>query len=86
MHVWINRGIATCLFPPCSYDDAYQPQNVFGPLIKLEADYDKAMKENQVRLTLYGCQQTDLPVCVAAVAAYQRRANDGTGDLHLLDC
>ncbi|EFN53127.1 hypothetical protein CHLNCDRAFT_137486 [Chlorella variabilis] len=31
------------------YDDAYQYQNIFGPLIKLEADYDKAMKENQVR-------------------------------------
>jgi hypothetical protein len=30
------------------YDDAYQYQNIFGPLIKLEADYDKAMKENQV--------------------------------------
>lgn len=35
---------------PRSYDDAYQHQNVFGPLIKLEADYDKAMKENQVWL------------------------------------
>ncbi|KAL4437217.1 hypothetical protein ABPG75_004356 [Micractinium tetrahymenae] len=31
------------------YDDAYQYQNIFGPLIKLEADYDKSMKENQVR-------------------------------------
>lgn len=31
------------------YDDAYQYQNIFGPLMKLEADYDKAMKENQVR-------------------------------------
>ena len=35
-------------FPPCSYDDAYQYQNIFGPLLKLEADYDKAMKEGQV--------------------------------------
>lgn len=38
------------LFSARSYDDAYQHQNVFGPLIKLEADYDKAMKENQVWL------------------------------------
>lgn len=38
----------TCTSPLRSYDDAYQHQNVFGPLIKLEADYDKAMKENQV--------------------------------------
>eukprot|EP00854_Cymbomonas_tetramitiformis_P006173 gene6173-7402_t len=29
------------------YEDAYQYQNVFGPLIKLEADYDKMMKESQ---------------------------------------
>ncbi|XP_057520629.1 regulator of nonsense transcripts 1 homolog isoform X2 [Amaranthus tricolor] len=29
------------------YDDAYQYQNVFAPLIKLEADYDKMMKESQ---------------------------------------
>ena len=30
------------------YEDAYQYQNVFGPLVKLEADYDKKMKEAQV--------------------------------------
>ncbi|KAI5420522.1 ATP-dependent helicase NAM7 [Lathyrus oleraceus] len=29
------------------YEDAYQCQNVFAPLIKLEADYDKMMKESQ---------------------------------------
>ncbi|KAJ3678718.1 hypothetical protein LUZ60_002521 [Juncus effusus] len=29
------------------YEDAYQYQNVFAPLIKLEADYDKMMKEAQ---------------------------------------
>ncbi|XP_024357532.1 regulator of nonsense transcripts 1 homolog [Physcomitrium patens] len=29
------------------YEDAYQYQNVFGPLVKLEADYDKMMKESQ---------------------------------------
>ncbi|GAB2296615.1 Regulator of nonsense transcripts 1-like protein [Dionaea muscipula] len=29
------------------YEDAYQYQNVFAPLIKLEADYDKTMKESQ---------------------------------------
>jgi len=27
------------------YDDAYQYQNIFGPLVKYEADTDKAMKE-----------------------------------------
>ncbi|MCD7448446.1 ATP-dependent helicase NAM7 [Datura stramonium] len=29
------------------YEDAYQYQNIFAPLIKLEADYDKMMKESQ---------------------------------------
>ncbi|KAJ7516519.1 hypothetical protein O6H91_22G061200 [Diphasiastrum complanatum] len=29
------------------YEDAYQYQHVFGPLVKLEADYDKLMKESQ---------------------------------------
>lgn len=29
------------------YEDAYQYQNIFGPLVKIEADYDKRMKESQ---------------------------------------
>ena len=29
--------------------DAYQYQNVFGPLMKMEADYDRQMKESQTR-------------------------------------
>lgn len=29
------------------YEDAYQYQNIFGPLVKIEADYDKKMKEAQ---------------------------------------
>jgi len=35
--VWFNR-----------YEDAYQYQNILGPLVKLEADYDKKIKEAQV--------------------------------------
>lgn len=31
------------------YDDAYKYQNVFGPLVKLEADYDKRLKESQTQ-------------------------------------
>jgi regulator of nonsense transcripts 1 len=30
------------------YEDAYQYQNIFGPLVKMEADYDKKLKESQV--------------------------------------
>lgn len=33
------------------YEDAYQYQNIFGPLVKLEADYDKKLKESQVKQT-----------------------------------
>lgn len=29
------------------YEDAYQYQNIFGPLVKIEADYDKRLKESQ---------------------------------------
>lgn len=32
-----------------SYQDAYQYQNIFGPLVKLEADYDKRLKESQTQ-------------------------------------
>lgn len=31
------------------YADAYQHQNIFGPLLKMEADYDKALKESQTK-------------------------------------
>ncbi len=31
------------------YDDGYQYQNIFGPLVKLEADYDKKLKESQTQ-------------------------------------
>lgn len=29
------------------YEEAYQYQNIFGPLVKMEADYDKKLKESQ---------------------------------------
>jgi len=32
-----------------SYEDAYQYQNIFGPLVKLEADYDRKLKESQTQ-------------------------------------
>ena len=39
----------TFFLPLSSYEDAYQYQNIFGPLVKLEADYDKALKESQTQ-------------------------------------
>nr|CAG8560345.1 6008_t:CDS:10 [Entrophospora candida]CAG8610265.1 4103_t:CDS:10 [Entrophospora candida] len=35
--------------PPVLYEDAYQYQNIFGPLVKMEADYDKKLKESQTQ-------------------------------------
>ena len=32
-----------------TYDDAYYYQNILSPLVKLEADYDKKMKESQTK-------------------------------------
>ena len=29
------------------YEDAYKYQNIFGPLVKMEADYDRQVKESQ---------------------------------------
>lgn len=31
------------------YEDAYQYQNIYGPLVKYEADYDKQMKESNTK-------------------------------------
>ena len=32
------------------YEDGYQYQNIFGPLVKLEADYDRKLKESQTQV------------------------------------
>lgn len=31
------------------YEDGYQYQNIFGPLVKMEAEYDKRLKESQTQ-------------------------------------
>lgn len=31
------------------YEDAYQYQNIFGPLVKIEADFDRKLKESQTQ-------------------------------------
>lgn len=35
-----------------TYEDAYQYQNIFGPLVKVEADYDRKLKESQTQTDL----------------------------------
>ena len=41
------RWVVSANVPDGRYEDAYQYQNIFGPLVKIEADYDKRMKESQ---------------------------------------
>ena len=60
------------------YDDAYQYQNIFGPLLKLEADYDKAMKENQVQC-VYVWWRRYMCMC-ANVCAHAHMCVVGDGD------
>ena len=45
------------------YEDGYQYQNIFGPLVKLEADYDKHMKESQAQEGISGTFGTAFCVC-----------------------
>lgn len=47
-----STSILTLTSSPCSYEDAYQYQNIFGPLVKIEADYDKRVKESQTQDSL----------------------------------
>ena len=50
VNVCITMYMCTCIIhltPFPRYQDAYQYQNIFGPLVKLEADYDRKLKESQ---------------------------------------
>ena len=45
------------------YEDGYNYQNILAPLVKLEAEYDRRVKENQ--------KQEDLTVrCVCVLSAF----------------
>ena len=62
----VVQGTPTCVtyMLVIRYEDAYQYQNILGPLVKLEADYDKKIKEAQVCVCLSVC----LSVCACACA------------------
>ena len=51
----LSPSFLSFLSPPLSllsthrYEDAYRYQNIFGPLVKLEADYDKRLNESQTQ-------------------------------------
>lgn len=60
----------------CRYDDAYQYQSIFGPLVKLEADYDKKLKESQTQDNIV--VRWDLGLNKKRIAFFNLpKANDG---------
>ena len=60
----------------CRYDDAYQYQSIFGPLVKFEADYDKKLKESQTQDNIV--VRWDLGLNKKRIAYFNLpKANDG---------
>ena len=76
---------------PClclRYDDAYQYQNIFGPLVKLEADYDRKAKELQTQENV--AVRWDVGLNKKRIAYFtMQKANDGelmVGCSHITGC
>lgn len=63
------------------YEDAYQYQNIFGPLVKLEADYDKKLKESQTQENVD--VRWDLSMSRRVIAYFKLAKFDG-GKINLL--
>ncbi|KAF2538046.1 hypothetical protein F2Q68_00020260, partial [Brassica cretica] len=57
------------------YEDAYEYQNVFAPLIKIEADYDKMMKESQSKENLTVRWDIGLTKKSVAYFLFQKKEN-----------
>ena len=59
------------------YEDAYQYQNIFGPLVKLEADYDRKLKESQTQENIV--VRWDVGLNKKRIAFFHfAKANEGT--------
>ena len=73
---------------PC-YEDGFQYQNIFGPLVKMEADEDKMMKENQTQEGL-SLERWDRSLKKNHVAVFRPSSSDGgevrivPGVIHIL--
>ncbi|KAG7275267.1 hypothetical protein CRUP_034994 [Coryphaenoides rupestris] len=63
------------------YEDAYQYQNIFGPLVKLEADYDKKLKESQTQDNI--TVRWDLGLNKKRIAYFSLPKTD-SGDMRLM--
>ena len=72
----VLRILAMKTFLLCRYDDAYAYQNVFGPLVKLEAEYDRMMKESQGRQNVTVRWDVALNEKHLARFVFQRDEND----------
>ena len=80
------------------YDDAYQYHNIFAPLVKAEADYDKSMKESQSQENLLVRWDVGLNKKRVAYFMYpktgaarlctcgEHACSTGFGHVHLLIC
>lgn len=66
------------------YEDAYQYQNIFGPLVKLEADYDKRLKEAQTQENIVVHWDTGLNKKRTATFTFPK-ANDGKSTREAID-
>lgn len=59
------------------YEDAYQYQNIFGPLVKMEADDDRKLKESQTQENI--CVRWDMGLNKKRLAYFcLPKANEGT--------
>lgn len=67
------------------YEDAYQYQNIFGPLVKLEADYDKKLKESQTQDNIV--VRWDVGLNKKKIAYFHfPKTNEGTLGCYLIQC
>jgi regulator of nonsense transcripts 1 len=58
------------------YEDAYQYQNIFGPLVKMEADDDRKLKESQTQENI--CVRWDMGLNKKRLAYFcLPKANEG---------
>lgn len=61
------------------YEDAYQYQNIFGPLVKMEADDDRKLKESQTQENI--SVRWDLGLNKKRLAYFcLPKANEGQGE------
>lgn len=66
---------------PC-YEDGFQYQNIFGPLVKMEADEDKQMKESQTQEGV-NLERWDQSLNKKHVAVFRPSSSDG-GEVRLV--